>query len=144
MKLITRNTDYALRAICLIAKNKKKAFSVSYLVNELGVPKPFLRKLLQVLHSKGILDSSRGNGGGFSLLKNPKEILLTDIMQIFQGSFCLNECFLSKEACPQTKDCPLRKRLSAIEDYVRKELSSVSVETLIGKGVEANAKEKDN
>ena len=43
MKLITRDTDYALRAICFIAKNKKAVVSASYLYDNLGV-QAFLKK----------------------------------------------------------------------------------------------------
>lgn len=131
MKLITRDTDYALRAVCFIAKNKERLYPVSSLVKNLRIPGPFLRKLLQVLHNKGILNSFKGKGGGFSLAKPPEYIFLTDIMHIFQGEFCLNECSLGKGICPHTKDCPLRERILRIEKYVRKELSSVAVASLI-------------
>ena len=82
MKLITRDTDYALRAICFLASNKKGHFCVPKLVKKLGIPGPFLRKLLQVLHNKGILNSFKGKGGGFSLAKAPKDIFLVNIMHI--------------------------------------------------------------
>jgi len=133
MKLITRDTDYALRAVCFMARNKDKLFSVPCLSRELKIPGPFLRKLLQVLHNKGILNSYKGKGGGFSLSKSPKDILLIDIMFIFQGKLCLNECFLGKGICPHTKNCSLRGKILKIEDYVRRELSSVTVSSLIGR-----------
>lgn len=132
MKLITRDTDYALRALCCIAKNKKeKVFSVSFLIGKLGVPGPFLRKLLQVLHNQGILKSFKGKGGGFSLAKKSRDIFLTDLMRIFQGRFCLNECRLKKGICPHIRGCPLRAKVLKIEKYVRKELSSVTVASLL-------------
>ena len=134
MKLITRDTDYAMRALCFIAKDKGEVISVSSLVKALDVPKPFLRKCLQTLHIKGVLKSFKGQGGGFLLAKNPKSIFLTDIMRIFQGALCLNECFLRKLVCPHTKGCSLRKKISKIEKHVKKELSSVTVWSLINEG----------
>jgi Rrf2 family protein len=132
MKLITRDTDYALRAICFIAKSKKEVTSASSLVKPLGIPKPFLRKLLQVLHNKGALNSFKGKGGGFSLVKKPKDIFLWDIMQIFQGKFCLNECFLRKRVCPNIKKCLLRKKISRIENYVASQLKGITIGSLLG------------
>ena len=134
MKLITRDSDYALRAICFIAKYKKDKVSVSKLVKELNVPRPFLRKILQELNKKGILKYSKGNSGGFLLAKDTKAIKLTDIMHIFQGKLSLNECFLKKVVCPHTKTCPLRKRINRIEGYVSKELNSVTIASLINQG----------
>jgi len=134
MKLITRDTDYALRAICFIAKYKKTKISVSMLVKELDIPQPFLRKILQILSKNKILKSSKGTKGGFILARDPKDIRLTDIMRIFQGDLSLNECFLRKIVCPHTSICPLRKRIIRIENYVSKELNSVTISSLLNQG----------
>lgn len=131
MKLITRDTDYALRAVCSIASNGKRLSSVSSLSGELNIPRPFLRKLLQVLHSRGVLNSLKGRGGGFSLAKAAKEIFLWDIMQIFQGRFCLNECFLRKKVCPNINKCILRKKIKRIENYVSRELKGIKIDSLL-------------
>jgi Rrf2 family protein len=134
MKLITRDTDYALRAVCSIAKKKDSIVSVSSLVKELRVPQPFLRKTLQLLNREGILRSHKGKGGGF-LLNRPKEkIFLLDLIKIFQGPFSLNQCYLKKLICPNIKVCPLRKRLERIEGFVLRELRKVRISDLIKKG----------
>ncbi|MDO8661821.1 MAG: Rrf2 family transcriptional regulator [Candidatus Omnitrophota bacterium] len=132
MKLITRNTDYALRALCFIAKSDGKIIPVSGLARELRVPQPFLRKILQVLSKKRILKSLKGQGGGFLLKRSPVKIFLPDIMRIFQGKLRLNECSLKKLLCPEQKTCPLRKKISGIERYVLRELNAISIASLIG------------
>ena len=55
MRLINRNTDYAVRAISYISRQEEKVISVSELVEKIKVPRPFLRKILQILNKKGIL-----------------------------------------------------------------------------------------
>ena len=82
--MITRNTDYAMRALCYITEAKKTSVAASEMVAELGIPRPFLRKLLQRLSSEGILLSSKGQGGGFALAVNPASIKMTDLIRIFQ------------------------------------------------------------
>jgi len=131
VKLITRETDYALRSLCFIAKRKEKIFSVTELTRELHVPRPFLRKILQVLNRRGMLKSLKGTGGGFILAKDSSGIFITDIMRIFQGKFSLNECFLNKLTCPRRNTCALRKKIVKIEDYVKKELSLISITSLL-------------
>ena len=87
-----------------------------------------------MLNKKGILRSSKGKAGGFLLAKDSKDVGLTDIMRIFQGDLSLNECSLKKIVCPQTRTCPLRKKISRIERYVAKELSLVTIASLMNQG----------
>lgn len=131
MKLITRNTDYAVRAVCFIAKAKNRKVCVSELVDKLRMPRPFLRKILQVLSNKGILRSCKGTGGGFILAKQARCIYLTELLKIFQGPLKLNECFFKKNKCPNEKTCPLRKKISDIEKYVIHELGSITISSLL-------------
>ena len=131
MKLITRDTDYALRAVCFIAKCKKKIISVSELVKELKIPRPFLRKILQVLNKKGILKSHKGQGGGFQLNLKASKIFLVDLIEIFQGPLRLNECLFKKLECPNINTCTLRNKLDRIENQVIRELKSITVASLL-------------
>lgn len=105
MKLITRNTDYAVRALCCIAEQKQEVISADQLVKSLKMPRPFLRKILQTLNKEGLLNSSKGKGGGFTLTISPEKITLTDVMKIFQGPLKLNECKFRKNDCPYVSDC---------------------------------------
>ena len=134
MKLITRNTDYAMRALCYIAKQATDSVDVSELVRELAIPRPFLRKLLQILSREGLLLSYRGQGGGFSLARSPKKILLTDLIRIFQKTIRLNECIFKKKLCPQRGTCMLNREIGAIEKDVMARLGRVTIASLIGNG----------
>ena len=131
MKLITRDTDYALRALCFFAKCKKEIVPVSELVKELKIPGPFLRKILQVLNKKKVLRSYKGQGGGFLLALPANRIFLADLIKIFQGPLRLNECFFKKMACPDNKTCALKKKIDTLEKYILKELNSVTLASLL-------------
>ena len=131
MKLLTRNTDYAVRAVCYMAKRKDELVSVPELVKALRIPRPFLRKILQVLNKKGILKSHKGSGGGFELARKPRDIYLPDIMEAFQGPFELNECFFKKEICPNKKTCVLKKKIDLIEKSVLKQLKAITIDSIL-------------
>lgn len=130
MNLITRDTDYALRALCYIAKQKKGLFSARHLVMELKIPRPFLRKILQKLNSKGILTSYKGKGGGFVLALAADKISVLDLISIFQGPVKLQEHIFKKRGCPNIKTCVLKKKLDAVNRLVISELDSVTVAAL--------------
>lgn len=131
MKLITRDTDYAVRAVCFIADSKDKVVSADNLVRQLKMPRPFLRKILQKLEKGGILGSLKGKSGGFRLFIPAGKIFLTDIMEIFQGPFRLNECVFKKRPCPARIVCRLRKKICTIEKSVLTRLQCISLASLI-------------
>ena len=130
MKFITRNTDYALQAICYIAK-QNKVVTVTELVRVLGVPRQFMRKILQRLSKEKILESSKGQAGGFKLKLWPNKIFIIQVMRIFQGEVSLRECFLKKEICPNKGKCVLRKKIQVIEDSVLRQLKQINITSLI-------------
>lgn len=132
MKLITRNTDYAVRALCYIAKEGKESVSAAEMVAMLKIPRPFLRKILQTLSGEGLLRSTRGQGGGFALSRPPAKILLTDLIQIFQSTIQLNECVFKKKICPHRSVCMLKKEIDAIEREVSGRLGRISIASLAG------------
>ena len=131
MKLITRDTDYAVRALREIAQSKEKMVSTLYLEEKLGIPRAFLRKILQLLQKSGILDSAKGNQGGFILARPTQKILLLDIIKVFQGNVCVSDCVFLKEPCPQKSCCSLRGELKKIENYALERLGAVTLKSLL-------------
>lgn len=131
MKLITRDTDYAVRALVFISKAKEGKVSVSQLVKELKMPRPFLRKILQILHKKRILKAAKGYGGGFRLAKRADEIYLLDLMKIFQRKLRINQCIFKKKICPDIKRCKLKKKIDRIQDYVISELKTITIRDIL-------------
>lgn len=131
MKLITRDTDYALNALCFMAKDRDRIYTVGELVKEIGIPRAFLRRILQQLNKKGLVRSFKGKSGGFKLAISIKKNSLSDVMEIFQGRFKLNECLLSNKICPRVKNCELKKKIDAIEKYVYSELKTITLDSLL-------------
>ncbi|MCX5714895.1 MAG: Rrf2 family transcriptional regulator [Candidatus Omnitrophica bacterium] len=131
MKLITRDTDYAVRALCYLSKHRERIVAIPELVEELNIPRPFLRKILQLLHNKGILRAYKGNGGGFSLTAAPEKIRLIKIMKVFQGPFSLNQCLLKKDYCPRRKCCGLRKKIMQIETRAFEDLNGITLSSIL-------------
>jgi len=131
LKLITRDTDYAVSAICFIAGKEADVVSVDEMVKGLKMPRPFLRKILQTLNKQGMLRSYKGKGGGFALAYPPNKILLLDLMRSFQGPLSLNKCMFKKATCNNLRICPLRKKIKSIERHVVSELETVTIASLL-------------
>lgn len=136
MKLIRKDTDYAIKALCFIARRKNEVVSVKELVRCLNIPKPFLRKLLQVLNKEKLLKSYKGVGGGFKMAVTPDKISLVRLINIFQGPITLSEHKLKKRVCPGARGCFLKKNLDLIEKDINDRLSIITIKTLIENGKE--------
>ena len=133
MKLITRYTDYSIRALLYMAK-KRDSVTVSELVEALGIPRAFLRMILQILSKKRILRSHKGRGGGFYLAVAPSSITLLTLIEVFQGRLRLNECTFKKAICPNIKTCRVKKEIDSIQRYVISRLKGVTLQSLIKRG----------
>lgn len=130
MNLINRDTDYAVRALHYLAQHTGEVLSVAELHAELEIPRAYLRGILQKLARADILRSHRGQRGGFELNQLPENILLTDVMELFQGEVSLSECMFHGEACPNRPSCKLRATIKEIEEMVAAKLSATTIATL--------------
>lgn len=131
IRLINRNTDYAIRALCYMAKRKDEMVSASELVRKLKIPRSFLRKILQILNNEDLLISYKGKGGGFMLAREPDKIFLPDVIKAFQGPIKLNECVFKKDVCPNKRGCFLRRRLGTIEQFIIMQLSPITIKQIV-------------
>jgi Rrf2 family protein len=129
--LITRKTDYAVRALCSLARNGRRIVPVSELSEQLVIPRPYLRGILQILRKRGLLHSFRGKGGGFKLSRAPSDILLVDLVEIFQGPVKFDKCIFREHICPDMQTCVLREEIKSMEREVVERLRLITIESLL-------------
>ncbi|HAM38607.1 MAG: hypothetical protein A2474_08345 [Elusimicrobia bacterium RIFOXYC2_FULL_34_12] len=131
MKFFKKNTDYAVRAIMYLAKNRGKYISSTEISEKEDISLYFIRRILQVLTNKGIISSREGVSGGVKLSIDAKNINVTKLMKIFQGKIELSDCKLKQDPCPKRSQCVIRKRIKNIEDKVITEFNNITVERLL-------------
>lgn len=131
MKLITKDTDYAIRALLYLAQRGGELRSSQTIARKNRIPLPFLRRVLQTLIKHRIIISKEGVDGGVKLRSKPDSICLSDLIKIFQGNIQLSECMFRKDLCPNRSRCVLRRRIKGIEQKVIKEFKSLSIATLL-------------
>jgi Rrf2 family protein len=131
MKLINKDADYAIKALVEIAGRGGEVVSAAGLTRPLGLPWPYLRKILQTLAKAGLVRSSRGPRGGFVLAQQAGTIRLTDVIGVFQGRVRIHDCLFKPRRCPDVQTCPLRKTLDRLESRLVDELKAVTVADLL-------------
>ena len=103
---ITRQADYAIRAVRYLAKqgpNQRSATST--VAQEMKIPPSFLAKIISQLSIAGLLHTSRGARGGVTLARDAKEISLLDVVEAIDGPILLNECVGDPADCEFSNDC---------------------------------------
>jgi Rrf2 family protein len=105
---ITRQADYAVRAVLYLAKNRDQRASTSQVAQEQRIPPSFLAKIISQLSIAGLLHTSRGARGGVTLAREPKEISLLEVIEAIDGPIQLNECVGENGSCTFDHECPLR------------------------------------
>jgi Rrf2 family protein len=138
MKLITKETDYAIRAILNLARRPGEFASSRDIAGSEEIPLQFLRRILQTLIKHDIVESREGAAGGVRLVAKPAKLRLIDVMEVFQGKLQLSDCMFRKRLCSNAKTCVLRKRIKRIEQVVAREFNSVTIADLL-RDLEAQA-----
>jgi Rrf2 family protein len=105
--------------------------STADLDRELKLPRPFMRKTLQLLKQHGYLTSVKGYQGGFSLRREPAKVRLIELMRIFQGEVSLGDCIFKKKLCHCEATCPLRREIKAMERVLLDRLGKLTLADLI-------------
>ncbi len=106
---ITRQADYATRAILYLARvNKGERVATSQVAKEQKIPPSFLAKIISQLSVAGLLHTSRGAHGGISLAREPEKITLLEVIEAIDGPIHLNMCVEQHGACIFEENCPLQ------------------------------------
>ena len=107
--MISTTAQYALRAVVYIASQNEPFINRATIANATQVPSEYLLKVLSSLESAGILQSRRGPGGGYSLIKSPATLTVLDVV-------------VSVDSIPRIKECPLgiagHKRLCPLDQLL--------------------------
>ena len=140
MKVLTKNTDYAIRALLSLAGAKGAFLSARAISLEQDIPYQFLRRLLQEMIRHGLVSSKEGAAGCFRLARDPDTIGVTELIGIFQGPVRVSECMFRKQICANRARCVLRHEIMRIEKVVQQEFEKVTIGKLLGDLEAANAR----
>jgi Rrf2 family protein len=131
MRLITKNTDYAIRALLSLASTPGGVRSAKEISREQGIPYQFLRRILNALIAAKMVTAREGVKGGYSLAGAAAKIKITDVICIFQGEVRLSECLFRSRPCANRATCVLRRQIVRIEGMVQREFQGLTIGGLL-------------
>jgi Rrf2 family protein len=129
---LTHLADYAVVLMTAAARRPAgERLSATELASETGVPLPTAQKLMGLLANAGLLQSMRGQRGGFSLNREVAEISLADIVEAVEGPFVMTMCADGvNHACLLDKYCRVKPHMGIVGERVRGALGAVSLQEL--------------
>lgn len=134
--MLSRKTKYGIKALIYIAKqNKLMPVLISEISEKENISKKFLETILLDLKKFGLLGSKKGKGGGYYLLKDPKDISVANIIRFLDGPIALLPCvslnFYEKCIdCPDEETCALNKLMIQVRDNALNVLENKSLADL--------------
>jgi Rrf2 family protein len=72
------------------------------------ISEKYLWHLINPLKTAGLVQSTRGAHGGYTLAKTPPEISVKDILDVVEGHLCLVDCVEKPATCKRSSFCVAR------------------------------------
>ncbi len=128
---LTDYTDYTLRVLMFCALNPNRSVTIAELAESHAVSKNHLMKIVNDLARQGLLQTTRGRGGGLRLLKPAADIRIGDVVRASESDFRLVECFdASSNTCTIAPGCRLQKVFATAMQSFLRELDQVTLADL--------------
>lgn len=118
---LSEYTDYTLRVLMYCAAHRDRLVTIGELAEQHRLSKNHLMKVVNDLARRGLLETTRGRGGGLRLMAEPEAIRIGDVVRATETDFRLVECFdASTNACTLSPSCRLKHLFDeALAGYFR-------------------------
>ncbi|GGO36266.1 Rrf2 family transcriptional regulator [Gemmobacter aquaticus] len=106
--MITQKMKYALKALLALAdeaaRPSPQPLTIEEIAKRSGAPKRFLEHILLEIRNAGAIASIRGRSGGYSLIKAPRDISISEMLRLIDGPIAPLPC-LSRRSYQRCEDC---------------------------------------
>lgn len=121
--LISTRGRYALRVLLDLAENQDKGYiAMKKVAERQELSLKYIERIMPVLSKNHYVEGVQGKGGGYRLVKNPKEYRIGDILRLTEGTLAPVACLeCNSKTCQREKTCktlPMwREFYQIINDY---------------------------
>lgn len=129
--MLSKTSEYALRAMAWLAKQKTLVFFKTEKIAEtIKAPEAYLSKILQSLNKAGLVQARKGLKGGYALNKAAELISLFDVIMAVDPCQRILKCPLG--ISNHETLCPLHQKLDNVHAEMEKMFGSCYLSDLIG------------
>ena len=134
MAMISTRGRYALRILLDLAEHQGESdyLPLKEVAERQEISEKYLESIVKSLVQAKILKGSRGKGGGYRLMKSPKECTLGSVLRLTEGDLapvsCLEEGAVN---CERASECPTLPTWMRLNSLIQQFLDSVSLADLM-------------
>ncbi|MEW7280115.1 Rrf2 family transcriptional regulator [Aquimarina sp. 2201CG1-2-11] len=128
--MLSKKTKYGLKALTYIARKRcDHPVLISEIATSENISQKFLESILLTLRKTGVLGSKKGKGGGYYMIKDPKDITIASVIRVLEGPIAMVPCvslnFYEKcSDCPDEGACAVHSVMIEVRDNTLKVLEN--------------------
>ena len=142
MKLSSQE-EYGLRCLLRVGRaGAEDSVTIPELSRSEGISEPNVAKMMRILKSAGLVQATRGQGGGYSLSRPAERINVGEVLaalggRLYEPSFCETHAGLEK-LCAHMPDCSIRSVWKTLQRAIDQVLSQLTLKDLLGSEQQMN------
>lgn len=127
--MVSTTAEHALRALVEMASLPEgNTIRGKHLAHAAGIPSNYLSKILWTLGVAGLIDATRGSGGGYRLRRQASSIRLFEVVELFDRQRWKQRCFLrSGHDCDESNHCPAHETWRRVREVYTEFLESTTI-----------------
>jgi Rrf2 family protein len=131
MKVSTKS-DYGIRALIELAHRygEAKPMQSGEIASRQKVPESYLEQLLTTLRRAGFIRSVRGPQGGHALIRDPRQLRVTEVIEALEGPILPSDCLDERGGCAKNGGCAQTDMWSAVRDAIHEVLDNTTIADL--------------
>ena len=133
---VSAQEEYGLRCLLQLARLGAGEFlTLGQIAEREGISQANAGKVLWLLNKAGLVNSTRGTRGGYTLARPAAEIRLSEIIKVLDEGQVDGHCKTYPgvlDSCVHTGDCGIRSVLVNVHEIVSRALSGITLAQLVG------------
>jgi Rrf2 family protein len=135
--MLSAKTKYGIKALTFMARQEDRSpVQISTIAESENISHKYLESILLTLRKARFLGSKKGKGGGYYLLREPKDIKMVEVMRVLEGPIAMVPCvslnwYEKCDDCPDENACGVHKLMIEVRDSTLSIFNNKSLADLI-------------
>jgi Rrf2 family iron-sulfur cluster assembly transcriptional regulator len=133
---VSAQEEYGLRCLLQLAYlGQGESLTLNEIAKREGITAANAGKLLWILSKAGLVHSTRGTKGGYTLARPAADIHLNEVIKVLDENQVENHCQSYtgiKDVCVHSVSCGIRPVIVGLHEVVHEALSRITLQQLVG------------
>lgn len=117
--------------IDIAINSEGKYMSVKEIATRQDMSKKYLEQIMTMLSKANLIETTRGNTGGYRLTKEPSEYKIGDILRATEGDLAPLDCLIDDNTCNRKENCKTYSFWAGLDYVINEYIDSKTLEDLI-------------